>query len=100
MNGMKVFLSLGLQSCESVQEPLGFSTFQLVFGHSVRGPLKFSNGSWLHDETLLGYVSQFRTRMTEASDLAPEKFRSTKKNENIDTIEKQLSEVLTLVTKC
>ena len=27
---------------ESVQESLGFSPFQLVFGHTVRGPLKFS----------------------------------------------------------
>ena len=25
---------------ESVQESLGFSPFELVFGHSVRGPLK------------------------------------------------------------
>ena len=25
---------------ESVQESLGFSSFKLVFGHTVRGPLK------------------------------------------------------------
>ena len=25
--------------CESVQESLGFSPFELVFGHAVRGPL-------------------------------------------------------------
>ena len=29
--------------CKSVQESLGFSPFELVFGHTVRGPLKLLN---------------------------------------------------------
>ena len=49
---------------ESVQESLGFSPFELVFGHSVRGPLKLLKEKFLsNDETplnLLQYVSDFR----------------------------------------
>ncbi len=30
-------------SCEVVQESLGFSPLELVFGHTVRGPLKVIN---------------------------------------------------------
>ena len=49
---------------ESVQEYLGFSPFELVFGHSVRGPLKLLKEKFLsNDQTplnLLQYVSDFR----------------------------------------
>ena len=49
---------------ESVQESLGFSPFELVFGHSVRGPLKLLKEKFLsNDETplnLLQYVSDYR----------------------------------------
>ena len=52
---------------ESVQESLGFSPFELVFGYSVRGPLKFLKEKFLsNDETplnLLQYVSDFRNRL-------------------------------------
>ena len=48
---------------ESVQESLGFSPFELVFGHSVGGPLKLLKEKFLsNDETplnLLQYVSDF-----------------------------------------
>ena len=33
---------------ESVQESLGFSPFELVFGHSVRGPLKLLKENWFY----------------------------------------------------
>ena len=46
---------------ESVQESLGFSPFELVFGHSARKPLKLLKEKFLsNDETplnLLQYVS-------------------------------------------
>ena len=52
---------------ESVQESLGFSPFELVFGHSVHGPLKLLKKKFLsNDETplnLLQYVSDFRNRL-------------------------------------
>ena len=35
---------------ESVQESLGFSPFDLVFGHHVLGPLKLLKEQWLNDD--------------------------------------------------
>ena len=32
---------------ESIQDSLGFSPFELVFGHSVRGPLKLLKEAWM-----------------------------------------------------
>ena len=59
---------------ESVQESLSFSPFELVFGHSVRGPLKLLKEKFLsNDETplnLLQYVSDFRTRLSRACEVA------------------------------
>ena len=58
---------------ESVQEFLGFSPFELVFGHSVRGPLKLLKEKFLsNDETplnLLQYVSDFRNRLSRACEV-------------------------------
>ena len=58
---------------ESVQKSLGFSPFQLVFGHSVRGPLKLLNENWLSENTeslnLLDYVSKFRNKLKKAYEL-------------------------------
>lgn len=34
---------------ETVQESLGFSTAELVFGHTVWGPLKLLQDNWLCD---------------------------------------------------
>ncbi len=34
---------------ETVQESLGFSPAELVFGHTVRGPLKLLKENWLSD---------------------------------------------------
>lgn len=36
---------------EVVQESLGFSPAELVFGHSVRGPLKLLREEWLNEKT-------------------------------------------------
>ena len=59
---------------ESVQEPLGFSPFELVFGHSVRGPLKLLKEKFLSNDeaplNLLQYVSDFRNRLSRACEVA------------------------------
>lgn len=60
---------------ESVQESIGFSPNELVFGHTVRGPLKLLKERWLAEDTeaeesLLKYVSVFRERLTRAGELA------------------------------
>lgn len=65
---------------ESVQESLGFSPFELVFGHTVRGPLKLLQEKLLSEENtslnLLQYVSDFRTRLTKACEVARNNLKS------------------------
>ena len=58
---------------EAVQESLGFSSFELVFGHTVRGPWKLLKENWLASEpptNLLDQVSDLRHRLTSAYELA------------------------------
>ena len=75
---------------ESVQESLGFSPNDLVFGHHVRGPLKLLKEQCLNDDddsvkvNLLDYVSKFRTRLHEAGEIAKKKLsKFTAENENV-----------------
>jgi RNase H-like domain found in reverse transcriptase/Reverse transcriptase (RNA-dependent DNA polymerase)/Integrase zinc binding domain/Integrase core domain len=59
---------------ESVQDSLGFSPFELVFGHTVRGPLKLMKEKFLSTDSsplnLLQYVSNFRQKLSSACELA------------------------------
>ncbi|PIK41670.1 hypothetical protein BSL78_21475 [Apostichopus japonicus] len=58
---------------EAVQETLGFSPFELVFGHTVRGPLKHLKEKWLSETSttnLLDYVSNFKHRLNRANEIA------------------------------
>ena len=59
---------------EVVQESLGFSPAELVFAHTVRGPLKLLQEKWLADDSppqnLLDYVCQFRHRLSKACEIA------------------------------
>ena len=65
---------------EAVQESLGFSPFELVFGHTVRGPLKLLKEKWLtetSDLNLLDYVSTFKQRLYNAYKLAQENLKTS-----------------------
>ena len=59
---------------ESVQESLGFSPFELVFGHTVRGPLKLLKEKFLSQEdtplNLFQYVTDFRSKLLTACEAA------------------------------
>ena len=70
--GMKVFAVR--ESVQSVQESLGFSPFELVVGHTVRGPLKLLKEKFLSQEdtplNLLQYVSDFRSKLLTACETA------------------------------
>ena len=59
---------------ESVQESLGFSPFELVFGHTVHRPLKLLKEKFLSDDdmflNLLQYVSYFKNRLSKACEAA------------------------------
>ena len=65
---------------EVVQESLGFSPFELVFGHDVRGPLKALKEHWLNEEpeyNILDYVSSFKDRLFRACSMAKENLAAT-----------------------
>uniref|UniRef100_A0A671VWW5 Gypsy retrotransposon integrase-like protein 1 n=1 Tax=Sparus aurata TaxID=8175 RepID=A0A671VWW5_SPAAU len=56
---------------ETMQESLGFSPSDLVFGHTVRSPLRLLREKWLSEksgsrENVLDYVSSFRERLHHA----------------------------------
>ena len=65
---MKESNFVDVAACEAVQEALGFSPLELVFGH---GPLR---EAWLSDDDspvgLLDYASTFRYRLSKACELA------------------------------
>jgi len=69
---------------ESVRESLGFSPFELVFGHTERGPLKLLKEKLLSGNSepsnLLQYVSDFRTKLFRASELARANLSSSQKS--------------------
>ena len=68
---------------ESVQESLGFSPFELVFGHTVRGPLKLLKEKFLSNDdsslNLLQYVSDFKDRLSKACEAARTNLKSAQR---------------------
>ncbi len=65
---------------EVVQDSLGFSPFELVFGHTVRGQLKVVEEGCLQDTrqcSLLDYVSEFKYILYKACDLAHKNLKET-----------------------
>ena len=65
---------------KSVQEYLGFSPFEIVFGYTVRGPLKLLNEKILSDDdsslNILQYVSDFKSRLSKACEAARSNLKS------------------------
>ncbi|XP_069981706.1 uncharacterized protein [Penaeus vannamei] len=57
---------------DSVQESLGYSPFQLIYGHEVRGPLKVLKECWLIEEDIpvAAYVNKFKHRLRTATSIA------------------------------
>ena len=82
---------------ESVQESLGFSPFELVFGHTVRGPLKLLKEKFLSQEdtplNLLQYVSDFRNTLLTACEAAKSNLKKAqgKMKQNFDKNTKERS---------
>ena len=68
---------------ESVQESIGFSPFELVFGHTVRGPLKLLIEKFLSNDdsslNLLQYVSDFKDRLSKACEAARTNLKSAQR---------------------
>ena len=65
---------------ESVQESLGFSPFELVFGHTVHGPLKLLKEIFLSDDdsslNLPLYASDFKNRLSNTCEAARSNLKS------------------------
>lgn len=71
---------LMLSAREVTQESLGFSPNELVFSHTVRGPLAALADHWRETEppkNLIDFVNGFRHRLYTAGNLAKEKLTST-----------------------
>ena len=68
---------------EIVQESLGFSPADLVFGHTVRGPLRVLKDQLISgsasSQNVLTYVSRFRERLHSACALAREALSASQK---------------------
>ena len=50
------------------QESLGYSPFEMVFGHRVRGPLSLLSAQWINSDVninILDYVVKFKERLHE-----------------------------------
>ena len=68
---------------ESIQKSLGFSPFELVLGHTVRGPLKLLKEKFLSNGesslNLLQYVSDFKDRLSKVCEFARTNLKSTQR---------------------
>ena len=89
---------------ESVQESLGFSPFELVFGHTMRGPLKLLKEKFISSSNeslnLLQYVSDFRTKLARACELARANLVSAQKSMKSRVRHVSLFQSLTELTEC
>ena len=67
----------------SVQESLGFTPFELVFGHAVRGPLLSLKKKWLDEDpekiSVLKYIATFKDRLFSAGQMAKRNLQSQSK---------------------
>jgi transposase InsO family protein len=82
----------------TVQESLGFSPNELIFGHEPRGPLKLIKEKFLsadedEETSLLSYVLDFKQRLLEAGRIAQQNLREaqTKMKQQFDTSTKARS---------
>jgi len=65
---------------EAVQELLGFTPFELLFGREVQGPLKLLKESWLDEEnqvSLFEQVTLLCQRMMIAGEMARDNLETT-----------------------
>ena len=65
---------------EAVQDSLGLSPFELLFGHTVIGPLNLLKENWLASEiptNLLDQVSDLYHRLTSDCELAQKNMKVT-----------------------
>ena len=67
---------------ESVHEALGFSPFELVFGHFTRGSLTLLKEAWLATDSskdIITQVSDVRHRLLKATEFAQKNLKGHKR---------------------
>ena len=73
--------------CESVQESLGFSPFELVSGHAMRGRLLLLKEKWLYEVpekiSVLKYVATFKEGFIRAGQMVKKSSGVPKQNESM-----------------
>ena len=62
---------------DAVHESLGFTPFELVFGHEVRGPMKLVKETWMKEKRkaavdVLSFMTELKERLTRAVACAKE----------------------------
>ena len=73
-------------SNDSVQESFGYTPFELVFGHEVRGPLKLVKEKWVRTEDhedVITHISHLKEKLTKAVASANEHFGEAKRRMNL-----------------
>ena len=77
---MKAYICFYLLLGNLYKSLFGFSPFELVFGHTVRGLLKLLKEKFLSDDdsslNLLQYVSDFKNRLSKACEAARSNLKS------------------------
>ena len=85
-------------------ESLGVSSFNLIFGHRVRGPLQALKEIWLDVElpesNLIDYVSTFKERLYKALKTAHENLKQTQANMKDFYDQKSQNRSLEIGSKC
>lgn len=65
---------------EAVQESLGFSPFEMIFGHCIRGPLKLIRERWMIDQPMPDdmheYVAKMKGTLIATQELAKKHLQS------------------------
>ena len=78
----------------SVNESVGLSPFNIIFGHKVRGPLEMLRESWEEEDTsedFLEYISRTRTHLTQALEFAKQHLSKTQQSMKIAYDKKTVS---------
>ena len=81
---------------ESVQGSLGFSQFDLVFGHTVRVPLKLLNEKFLSDDVSSACV---KNRLSKTWEASQPNLKSAKRKMKMHYDEMLRIEILNLETR-
>ena len=70
-------------TCSAINESVGLSPFNIIFGHKVQGPLEMLRESWEKEdasENFLEYISRTRTHLHNGLDFAKQHLSKTQKS--------------------